>query len=326
MGPVRDARCYDARAMHSTPRKTLPACALAAFRALLAKQSGVLEKKEAGVKDGHDIEDLHDFRVAVRRIRALVGQLKSVLPKELYARWRAEFAWLGQVTGRPRDLDVQLSKLVEYFHATGGRDEVVLASVLACVEDHRRVARAQMLADLDSPRYVALMAEVRAFLEVREAADTPGAASGGSLALARRRISKIWKKFVHKARRLSPETPDAELHQLRILGKKLRYLLEFFQDLFPPLAVDSLVAALKKCQDVLGEIQDCVVHSAHLEALATELWDSGRADRDSLLALGRMLQHLHTRRLLLRDQFPETVAEVLEQDLRLELILEDQAA
>lgn len=308
-------------------RKPLPGDALEAFRILVTRQFEVLLKKEKGVVEGRDIEYLHDFRVAVRRIRALVGQMKGVLPPDLFARLRSEFAWMGQVTGRPRDLDVLHSQLFEYHEATGVRDPAELEPIVARIEEHRRIAREGMLAQMATERYAALFVEVRAFLRLEslEAAPGEGDADSGpeaTLEVARRRIRKIWRKFHRKATRVTGETTDAELHELRILGKKLRYLLEFFQDLFPPLAVDPLVSSLKRCQDVLGEIQDCVVHGKDLEALAVEIWERGVADPAGILTLGRMLQHLHARRLVQRDAVPAAAQEVLEQDLNLRLLLE----
>ena len=53
-----------------------------------------------------DTEFLHDFRVAVRRSRAVQRELRGVFPPEELARFRTEFRWLQQVTGDARDLDV----------------------------------------------------------------------------------------------------------------------------------------------------------------------------------------------------------------------------
>ena len=53
-----------------------------------------------------DSEFLHDFRVSVRRSRAVQRELKGVFAPAELARFRAEFRWLQQVTGDARDLDV----------------------------------------------------------------------------------------------------------------------------------------------------------------------------------------------------------------------------
>lgn len=74
------------------------------YRDLLA----TIRRNEDGVIADLDCEFLHDFRVAVRRTRSGLGQVKSVLPEKATTTFRAGFSWLGQVTGPTRDLDVFL--------------------------------------------------------------------------------------------------------------------------------------------------------------------------------------------------------------------------
>jgi hypothetical protein len=67
---------------------------------------GSLVTNEPGLRDNLDTEFLHDFRVAVRRTRSLLGQIRSVFPPDLTSHFATEFAWLGRLTGPPRDMDV----------------------------------------------------------------------------------------------------------------------------------------------------------------------------------------------------------------------------
>ncbi|MCK7497847.1 MAG: CHAD domain-containing protein [Comamonadaceae bacterium] len=75
-------------------------------------------------------------------------------------------------------------------------------------------------------------------------------------------------------RQFSAGSPDHDLHRLRITGKKLRYLVEFFRDLYPAAEIDLLIKAMKGIQDFLGEYQDCTVQQEHL--VATDAADDGR--------------------------------------------------
>ena len=63
------------------------------------------------MRSGADIEDLHQMRVAVRRMRG--AALKSARPL-LDAAWsdelRAELGWLGRALGPSRDLDVMIDR------------------------------------------------------------------------------------------------------------------------------------------------------------------------------------------------------------------------
>ncbi|GAW85818.1 hypothetical protein bplSymb_SCF01301P001 [Bathymodiolus platifrons methanotrophic gill symbiont] len=55
-----------------------------------------------------DSEFLHDFRVAIRRTRAGLSQIKGTLPPSAVSLYTDFFAWLGEITGTTRDMDVYL--------------------------------------------------------------------------------------------------------------------------------------------------------------------------------------------------------------------------
>ena len=80
------------------------------LRDLLERQLLALERTEAGVRDGADPEELHRFRVATRRSRALIRASRPLVRDQLAALDR-ELRWLGGVTGEVRDLDVLIEHL-----------------------------------------------------------------------------------------------------------------------------------------------------------------------------------------------------------------------
>ena len=55
-----------------------------------------MRANEEGTLRDLDTEFLHDFRVAVRRTRSALSQIKDVLPAEIEERYRAEFGWLDR--------------------------------------------------------------------------------------------------------------------------------------------------------------------------------------------------------------------------------------
>ena len=73
--------------------------------------TAALIANEPGLRANLDSEFLHDFRVALRRTRSLLGQLKHVFPENVVAHFGAEFSWMGRLTGPPRDLDVLVLSL-----------------------------------------------------------------------------------------------------------------------------------------------------------------------------------------------------------------------
>src|SRR5580700_3558066 len=86
--------------------------AIDALRELLARQLRTSERTEAGVRAGGDPEDLHRFRVATRRSRALIRASRPLIRDQL-ATLDRELRWLGGVSGGVRDLDVLIEHLRE---------------------------------------------------------------------------------------------------------------------------------------------------------------------------------------------------------------------
>src|SRR5581483_11196274 len=78
----------------------------AAAAAILRRLLEVIEDNFEGTIAATDAEFLHDLRVAVRRTRAVLRELREVFPPAELAHFRAEFKWLQGVTGPARDLDV----------------------------------------------------------------------------------------------------------------------------------------------------------------------------------------------------------------------------
>ncbi len=78
--------------------------------AVLRRQLAVLRDKEPGTRLGEDVEELHDMRVATRRLRAALALFAGVLPVRAQT-FRQELGWLAGVLGAVRDLDVQLEGL-----------------------------------------------------------------------------------------------------------------------------------------------------------------------------------------------------------------------
>src|SRR5262245_25400385 len=154
-----------------TPNVRADAGARQIHRALL----GVLRANEPGVRANLDSEFLHDFRVAVRRTRSLLGQIKHVFPFDAVNHFSIEFSWVGQLTGAPRDIDVLL-------HSLGARqrkDPVGEMQALTTLLLQVQQAEHQQLVDaLNSDRHRRLLSDWEAFLE-SAAPSAPEARSAG---------------------------------------------------------------------------------------------------------------------------------------------------
>ncbi len=277
----------------------------AAVRRVLRGLLEAIRANEKGAATGGDPEFLHDFRVAVRRTRTCLGQLKGVLGGEQVAGFREEFRWLGSVTGPARDLDVQLGQLDEYRNelpesVRGRLDPLERLLIRRKRAEQQRVARV-----LRSARYRKLIEGWNAWIDDRDESGAGPDAARPVREVASASIERRFARRLDRGRAIDPDSPAAALHRLRIDGKKLRYLLEFFRGLYPAAELDPLVRELKKLQDTLGALNDLSVQQESLERFARELHEAGQAGPDALLALGRLVERLHRRELRVRAGFFE---------------------
>jgi CHAD domain-containing protein/transposase-like protein len=220
---------------------------------------------EPGTRKGEDIEELHDMRVATRRMRAAARVFGNYLDPGQMTPFVKGLSRTGRALGAVRDLDVFRDKVQRYLEKLPPEQRDSLDPLLAAWQVQRQAAREKMLAYLDSERYQRFKAEFGAFLEQPDAGALPVFTEDGEpIPYRLRHVSPV---AVHE--RLAevraydewvtqPNVPLARLHQLRIACKALRYTLEFFQEVLAPEA-KALIDTMKKVQDHLGDLQDAVV-------------------------------------------------------------------
>lgn len=283
-----------------------------AARRILLVLLDTIEANEDGMRHDLDPEFLHDLRVAVRRTRSLLGQMKDLLPRS-FAHYRQEFAWLGRVTGPVRDLDVHLLALPGHAAVLDAARVGDFDPILEAMRAQRSRERCLLLEALASPRYRQLKRDWRRLLEAGDnAAWTGGEARQPVLPLARSLIRHRYRKASGAGAVLMQESPDAELHRLRIQCKKLRYQLEFFAALFPRGDIKQLIKALKGLQDNLGAHQDLCVLLESLPGYAEKLNGGERAAK-ARSALESLTAYLQQHKRVVRDDFSAAWARFAQQ-------------
>ncbi len=280
----------------------------AALKQILHSLLDTIERNEPGVREDLDSEFLHDFRVAVRRTRSVLGQFKKVLPPEILMHFRPAFKWLGSVTGPTRDLDVYLIKFEKYQTWLPPSVQEDLIPLRHFLRLHQKQEHARLVEALDSPRYHALIEDWQGYLEapVPEVPHAPLAARP-VLEVASERIWKAYKKVLNEGHAIldDPEAPAEKLHRLRITCKKLRYLLELLRSLYPPKAMKKLILALKQLQDNLGDFNDFEVQQHTLQQFALQMREEREVLTETFLAMGRLEARLEILQHETREAFTE---------------------
>ena len=280
-----------------------------ATRIILHHLLDVMLKNEAGTRTGTDTEFLHDFRVAVRRTRSALSQIKGVLPLPVLNRYKREFAWLGQITGNTRDLDVYLLTFDHYRNSLPESMQGDIEPLRDFLKRHWKIEQGKLVRSLDSARYRRLVSSWREFLEtpVKERSTLPNARSP-IYEVACKRIWRVYRRILKEGNAIMADTPAEALHELRKTAKKLRYLMEFFQSLFPSKQIKRLIGVLKSLQNNLGDFQDYEVQVATLKDFSEQMVEEDAVPAGTLLAMGMLIEGLERRQHAARQEFSERFA------------------
>ena len=278
-----------------------------AAKIILRRMLAVMHANEAGIKADIDTEYLHDFRIAIRRTRSLLSQVKGIFPVEETARFRKDFRTLGKLSNELRDLDVYLLSEGKYRSTLPDETREDIGPLFNYLRERRVTALNKVSKGLKSKTYADVTRDWETFLGQPSAKkkEAPNAAVP-VLDITQRRIYKRYRRVINDGNYILDHTRDELLHDLRLECKKLRYLLEFFACLFPRKKVTRLIKQLKRLQDNLGEFTDLSVQREYLMHIAEELPIEERQARRALVATGYLVETMARKQQLVKNEFAGT--------------------
>lgn len=247
---------------------------------------------EDGTRLGADIEELHDMRVATRRMRAAFEVFENAFKPKVVRSLLRGLRASGRALGHVRDLDVFLEKAEHYLESLPEEKRAGLAPLLEHWQADRQSARQELVAYLDSDAYQEFKERFLKFVA------TPGAGArrlendppeprlvcevAPVLIYQRLAEARAFNAILHTA---SVE----QFHLLRIEFKKLRYTLEYFREVLGPECRD-VIQEIKALQDHLGDLNDAQVATQILrdflagwDNLQEELPVNQRAQPDAVM-------------------------------------------
>ena len=264
---------------------------------MIAAQRSAIVAHDPGTRLGRDSESLHQMRVGVRRLRALLREAAPLLDTAWVEPLRAELEWLGDELGAVRDLDVFRENLAREVSELEPVERAGGARLLRALDADRRRARSALLAALRGERYLKLLASLDEAAAARPVAEG-GADALAGLAADAFRFAGLRKKVDD----LGEEPTDAELHGVRIKVKRARYAAEL-ASLVAGKPARRFIAQAKKLQDSL-DYQDAVTAQERLRSLATKVGDAAVS-----LVAGRLLERETGRRAQLLERFLKALAQ-----------------
>lgn len=267
---------------------------------VLERYRNAMLEHEPGTRLGEDPEELHDMRVATRRMRSALRLLRPYLLATHASVCESGLRRLALMLGAVRDLDVAIGNLAAYGDQAGDR-AAGLQLLLGAWTAERDVARIALLRYLDRKRYQRLLRDLETLLSELYAPREGLGRNYYVSELVPRLVHVHWQS-VEAHGQVAPGAPIELLHQVRIECKRLRYALEGYREALPKRLTKS-IPSITALQDHLGELHDA--------AVAVERIDRFVATRGDVRGLEGVLAYRESCRARMEElerSFPEAWA------------------
>ncbi len=259
---------------------SMPEAALKVFRFNFAR----LKNREAGTRSGLDTEDLHDMRVAARRMRAAWRIFDDAFKAGQTKKLRRRLETISDRLGAARDLDVLTQELDAYRLKLDEAQQPGLDPLSSLWRRRRNAARAELVHELDSDQYRAFVKDMAAFLEAGADAAANATPLTAPHRVRDRAPSEIWATYeaVRAYELVLPWADIETLHDLRIAAKWLRYALEFFGEALGP-GSTALLEKVAALQDHLGCLHDADAAAKDArDVLVSRAGELSKIERDAI--------------------------------------------
>ncbi len=219
----------------------------------------------AALEADRDIEYVHQLRVGTRRADAALRLFAACLPAKAYRKGRRRLRELRRAAGAARDWDVFLADLLAREAEADARHRAGLDFLIGYAVGQRTAAHAQL-----ETVYEEQGATFETFLARTIEAIRP--APGNPSILVDLARPMLFERLQGLERAALGDLADyAQLHQVRIAGKRLRYAMEVFADCFDPTFRGELYPRIEQLQEILGRANDSHVAAGRLASLRESL-------------------------------------------------------
>jgi inorganic triphosphatase YgiF len=261
------------------------------FQALAFGCIAQMQANEYGVLHTHDIEYVHQARVALRRLRSVFGLFSGAIPK---SHFRDQLAWLSETShmlGEARDWDVFVTEFLRDA-SESMTDYPALPDLKKTSASLRGEARRRVRTELVSADYEVHMLRLTQTLHAQDwgrdrSMKEQEIAALAPKAFAASIVGRAHRKVVRQGRRLERSNLNRSnytgFHELRINIKKLRYASELLAPLFGNKSTRKYLAHLADLQKILGQLNDAATAVSLVDRLAP-----GKDDPAYLQAIGHL--------------------------------------
>lgn len=223
------------------------------------EQTGIVTQAGEHLRAGYDVGQLHDLRVAIRRIRSLLKQHG----KRRARRWRRIWGSFAGVTGRARDWDVFQEAAANLLAPSQ------LAEFRTASRDQVQAAHAAVRAMLESPAWQRHLDDWQIY--AASGAHRRGQAGGRRSDRQRSRSHSLGPALARANQALSAAfalPDDSGWHPFRIAVKELRYQADrLVNEDTGATDAAAVIATCRELQAHLGGWHDCIVQLHLLDEL-----------------------------------------------------------
>jgi hypothetical protein len=257
-------------------------------------------RSEIGIFQDADAEFLHKYRVSLRKTRSLLSLFKDVFPDAKTVEWKKKLGDLSRTTNPLRDLDV-------FFLSRETLQEFLPVSLrsgldvfLEKLSKARRKESLKVAALVKSASYNSVVTRLET--QWREALTLDASASSDLpiSKVAGKAITKCFGRIRKIYTQLDIQTPDENVHALRIECKKMRYLLESFGRLYSDRDIERINLQLAKLQNRLGRYNDISIQQVYLLEFSKKM--TRNRDDQLTLTLGCLIGGLHHEQAILKKK------------------------
>jgi len=266
---------------------------------------------EQGTLLGENIEELHDMRVATRRMRTAFDIFGPAFDPKIMKHYLKGLRTIGRVLGEVRDMDVLLQNAISYHGKMKENKRPGLKPLLSEWKQIIDKTRVKLTKHLQSEAYYNFKYNFNMLLQVPDFISVPISRNVGTNSRVRDIVPVlVYSRYaaIRAYESILPTASVTQLHTLRIEFKKFRYLLEYFREILGDKAGQG-ITELKQLQDHLGELHDadvaCQLVRDFLKDWEKEQIGKPIPERLNPEPVVTYLAYLHAERYRLIISFPE---------------------
>ena len=218
-------------------------------------------KETSGVYRADDIEYVHRMRVGSRRMRTALNAYEPYFTKKQVKSWKKTIRGITQILAAARDADVQLAALNQFYEGLEDRRlKTGINRLILRLTQQRQKMQARLVKQLKNIQQRKSLVEIRTVLRPLALQKSNISADYPSEMYIRAEetiISQLDILLYHQYFISQPEMVK-ELHDMRLIAKEMRYLMEIFNPIYNG-QLSHFIRIACKTQEMVGQIRDCDV-------------------------------------------------------------------